>query len=381
MAADEGLGTRTGVDEEMTRPQVSTRDLGELRMQLQDWLATRRPGSDPVVFELEAPTSNGMSSETVLFDASWEEDGSRRAERLVARVAPEAGNLPVFPVYDLGREFRLIGMLGELGIPVPPVFWFEPDPGPIGSPFFVMGRVDGIVPPDVMPYNFGSWLMDAAPEDQRRLQDSTLRVIGRIHDLDRPEEHFSFLAVDQPGDTPLRRHVAGQRAFYEWVADDLRLPLLEAGFAWLEDHWPEDEGETVLAWGDARIGNVLYRDFEPAALLDWEMATLGPRELDLGWFVFLHRFFEDIAHDAGLPGMPDFLQRGDVAAAYESFTGYTPRHLDFYETYAALRHGIVMARTERRRIHFGEATMPVDPDDLIMHRRALEAMLAGTYWD
>jgi hypothetical protein len=48
--------------------------------------------------------------------------------------------------------------------------------------------------------------------------------------------------------------------------------------------------------------------------------------------------------------------------------------------YAALRHGIVMSQTQRRAIHFGEATMPEDVDDLIMHRATLEAMLAGSYW-
>jgi len=110
------------------------------------------------------------------------------------------------------------------------------------------------------------------------------------------------------------------------------------------------------------------------------LAALGPRELDLGWMIFLHRFFEDIAAKLGMPGMPHFMRRDDVAATYESLTGHTPRALDFYTMYAALRHGIIMSRIQHRAIHFGEATMPADVDDLIMHRATLEAMLAGTYW-
>ena len=51
--------------------------------------------------------------------------------------------------------------------------------------------------------------------------------------------------------------------------------------------------------GDARIGNVLYEGFTPVAVLDWEMAALGPRGLDLGWLVFLHAFFQMIARAAG----------------------------------------------------------------------------------
>ena len=57
-----------------------------------------------------------------------------------------------------------------------------------------------------------------------------------------------------------------------------------------------------MSWGDSRIGNILYRDFVPAAVLDWEMAGLGPRELDLAWLVYSHRVFQDIAGSMGLPG-------------------------------------------------------------------------------
>jgi aminoglycoside phosphotransferase (APT) family kinase protein len=84
----------------------------------------------------------------------------------------------------------------------------------------------------------------------------------------------------------------------------------------------------------------------------------GPRELDVGWMIYFHRFFEDTAAQLGLPGMPQFLRREDVAARYELLTGYRPRDLDFYTTYAALRFGIISIRTKRRAIHFGESTMP-----------------------
>jgi aminoglycoside phosphotransferase (APT) family kinase protein len=78
--------------------------------------------------------------------------------------------------------------------------------------------------------------------------------------------------------------------------------------------------------------------------------------------------------------MPGFLRAGDVVATYERCTGHEVRDLRFYLLYAALRHGIIMSRVTQRSIHFGEAEMPDDPDDLIMHRRTLEAMLDGSYW-
>ena len=59
---------------------------------------------------------------------------------------------------------------------------------------------------------------------------------------------------------------------------------------------------------------MLYRDFEPVAVLDWEMATVGPAEIDVAWMIFLHRFFNDLAQKFELPGIPDFMQRDDVVA-------------------------------------------------------------------
>ncbi|MFC7587591.1 phosphotransferase [Nonomuraea antimicrobica] len=179
------------------------------------------------------------------------------------------------------------------------------------------------------------------------------------------------------GPAGLRAHVDAQRAYYEWAHGGHRIPLLERAFARLEATWPDDPGPDVLTWGDARIGNMMFRDFAPVAVLDWEMAAVGPRELDLSWMIFLHRFFQDLTKDAGLPGLPGFMLRDDVCRTYRELTGHEPRDLDFYELYAALRHGVIMARVWRRRIHFGEQPMPDDPDDLVLHRATIERLLTG----
>jgi aminoglycoside phosphotransferase (APT) family kinase protein len=366
--------------EDIERITTSTRDLAETQQRLQQWLRSQL-SPDATVSSLESPAANGLSSETLLFDVTWTETGTVRTRPFAARVAPDPANLPVFATYDLQRQFRLLQVVGDVGAaPVPRVWWYEADPGPLGAQFFVMDQVAGRVPPDVMPYNFGSWLSEASADDQRRLQDASIAALAAIHGIDQPEQRFSFLAGG-PQRSHLRRHVDDQREYYRWVAGETPSPLLQRCFAWLEEHWPTREGPPVLCWGDARIGNILYDGFEPAAVLDWEMAALGPREIDLAWFIFLHRFFEDIAIAYGLAGMPDFLRRDDVVATYEAVSGHRVRDLDFYLLYAALRHGIVMSRTQRRAIHFGEAAMPDDIDDLIMHRATLERMLAGDYWD
>jgi aminoglycoside phosphotransferase (APT) family kinase protein len=358
---------------------VSTRDAEQLRQTLTTWLGERLGSpTPPDVPEIGSNSANGMSSETVLFRAGWTDaDGVDHAEDLVARIAPDVANEPVFPEYALANQFDLLAMVAELtDVPVPAVRWLEVDPDVIGSPFFVMDRVDGVVPPDVMPYTFGdNWLYDASKAEQRRLQDTSVGVLAGLHSIPDAEARFAFLAPDADGDTPLRRHVNHSRDWYEFAkARASRSAVVEDGFAWLDAHWP-DEGPAVLSWGDSRIGNVMYRDFAPVAVLDWEMAGLGPRELDLGWMVFSHMVFQHLAKTFEMPGMDDFLVPEDVSATYESLTGHAPRDLDFYIVYAAVQWGIVFMRTGARQAHFGEIEMPADVDDLLHHKDLFRQLL------
>lgn len=367
------------------RPTTLTRDFEETRRALEGWLARRRPDADAVrVSDLDIPATNGMSSETLLFDVGWTEAGAERLEPMVARVAPDPGNVPVFRTYDLEGQFEVMRQVAlHTSVPVPRVHWLERDPRVLGAPFFVMERRHGVVPPDLLPYAFGdNWLFDAPHEDQRTLQDSTIAVLAELHGIDRPAERFPFLALDRAEPTALGRHVGDWEDYYEWiVADGLRSPLLEACLAWLHDHWPADDSGAVFSWGDARVGNVMYRDFRPIAVLDWEMAAIAPPELDLTYCVYLHRLFEDAAGRYGGAGMPHFMHRDDVSAEYERLTGHTPRDFEWYAFWNATRYGMISARIGRRSARFGEAPMPDDVDDLVMNRDALERMLAGVYWN
>lgn len=359
-----------------------------LRAALERALAAHLPqASDHRVGELQGTSATGMSSETLLFDASWKEAGEPRRQRLVARIAPDETDVPVFPTYDIPGQFATISTVAALtDVPVPPPWWCEPDPSVVGSPFFVMGCVEGEVPPDVMPYNFGdSWLYHASPKDQARLQEATIGVIARLHDIVEPRNAFPHLP---PGSgvgiraagagSPLRLHFEGRRAFYEWSATASgRCELIEKGFAWLEEHWPARETPAVFNWGDSRIGNVLYRDFEPVAVLDWEMATIGPPELDVAWLVYIHRMFEDLAAQMGLPGMPAFLRQEDVASRYERITGREPRDLDWYVTYSCLQMAVVLTRTSERAVHFGERERPARPEEMFLNAPTLAALVGS----
>lgn len=368
------------IDPDAATPRTSTRDRTVLRAQLASWLAQQIPGAR--ITDFSAPTANGMSSETLLFTAVWRDGAEDTTHRCVARLPPAADAVPVFPVYDLEKQSRVMQIARERSaLPVPRVLWYEADASYLGAPFIVMERLEGEAPPDVPPYVFDSWLLRAAPEQQQALQARAIGVLAELHRIPLTDSERAYLRPATRGDSALRRHVEAQKAFYAWVCDDgCRLPVIERGFAWLESHWPANEGEEVLSWGDSRIGNMLFRDFAPSAILDWEMAATGPRELDLGWMVYLHHFFQDFTPLVGVPGIPSLMRLDTAAATYEAASGHRSSDLGFYTFYAALRHGIVMSRTARRGILFGEATMPENPDDLVMHRATLEAMMTGDYW-
>ena len=381
-----GAAASTGrpVGERVTMT-VSQRDPVVMAEALRDWLAGKLEIADPpTISGARMPASGGLSSTSLLFEAEWTASGSPGRAALVARMAPEQGAVPVFPRYDLPGQFELIGQVAaRCNVPLPRLRWSQPDGGPLGTAFFVMDQVDGRVPLDNPPYVFGGWLLEATPAQRAELQRASVAILADLHAIEAAADAFPALRPPA-GTQALRWHIDQQYSYYRWALSDdgLTIPIIERSLAWLEERWPAEPGPDVLSWGDSRIGNIIYDGFTPVAVLDWEMAALGPREVDVAWFIFLHRFFQDIAEFFGVPGLPDFLRRSEVERQYAEFSGYTLRDMDFYLTYAALRHAIVMARVKRRMIHFGEDEVPDDVDDYVMHRASLDRLLAGTYrWD
>ncbi len=364
--------------------QRSTRDEAAMAATLTPWLATHLPdGADPTVVLSGASDSNGMSSETILADVTWAEGGEQRSGAYVMRMAPAATDVPVFQTYRLDHQHEAIRLVGELtDVPVPEVGWLEPTGDVLGAPFFFMERIEGIVPPDVMPYTFGdNWFFDADPADQRRLQDATVKAIAGIHSIPEAATRFAFLDDDgTPGESYLRRHFARTKAWYEWAVPEIGASqIVPRALEWLEANWPDSDtpDNVVLSWGDSRIGNCLYSDFEPVAVLDWEMAGLGPREIDLGWIVFAHQVFQSIAGAFELPGLPGVLRAEDVRATYAELTGFEAGDLTWYQIYSGVIWGVVFMRTGARQVHFGEIEKPATPDELMHHSPLLVSLLEG----
>lgn len=362
---------------------VHQRDPESVAVAIGEWLPRFVEADGAVtVSDVQTPQGAGMSSVTVLFTAAWTRGGEPENARLVARLEPDPESFPVFPTYDLGRQVAVLeAVAANTNVPVPRLVGADVEGSAIGAPFLVMEAVAGRTPSDNPPYVFGGWLVDASAEDRRALQDQTVELLAGIHALADPEAVLPQFVTT--GDA-LRDHVVEQRAYYTWThADDgVRIPVLDRAFDWLDEHWPATVSPAGLTWGDARPGNVLYAGFEPRAVLDWEMAAIAPPEVDIGWFVFIHRFFQDLATILEVPGVPDFCRPEDVVAVYERSSRRPVQDLHWFVVYAALRHGVVMSRVARRMMHFGEMEKPDDPDGYVMHAASLNALMDGTYaWD
>lgn len=329
-------------------PTPWQRDLEQDAPKFFRWLRARLPGaSDVRMSPLVAPQSSGFSNETLLFDLGFTRDGERHERGLVVRIQPTG--YQVFPEYDLRLQYETMRLLASTDVPVPEVFWLEEgDTSIFGAPFYVMGRVEGRVPPDQPPYHAGGWLHEATPAEREAIWLGGFDVMARIHRLDPDATGFGFLRRPELGVSGLDQELAYYERYFEWAAAGRPQPVIEAAREWLLKHKPADEPEG-LAWGDARIGNVIYEGTTPAAVLDWEMVSVGSPEKDVGWAIFLDRHHSE---GIGTPRLPGFPSYADTVAFYEERSGHRVRHLDYYQVYAGYRFGIVMLRIAQQLVHY-----------------------------
>jgi aminoglycoside phosphotransferase (APT) family kinase protein len=320
-------------------PDIDQRDPAEVADILGRWLATKSPdGAGTEVFDVQAPASTGFSNETILC-RTRSAGGEER--RLVVRVAPTKHLL--FMDADFSTQYRVMKALADGGssIPLPRLGFYEEDPQYLGVPFFTMDHVEGKVPPDNIPYTMEGWVIEATPEEQERLWWSGIDALAAVHRTDWRTLGLDWLAMPERGKPGIQQQMSYYRDFLDWAAKGLRVPVLESTWQWLVDHQPVEDGEVVLSWGDSRIGNIIWDDFRCAAVLDWEMASLGQPEMDLGWYLYFDRQFTD---PLGVPRPVGFPSHEDTIERYADLLGRPMKDLFFYEIFSGFRFAVVMLR-------------------------------------
>jgi aminoglycoside phosphotransferase (APT) family kinase protein len=314
------------------------RDDETIREVLQEWLSDHiADSSGLVVADLDRPQGAGGSNETLLLRANWTHDGRALTAELVVRIAPTM--LQVFLDPQFEQQYRTIEALGRhSAVPVPSVLGFESDPGLLGAPFWVMDRVHGDAPSDFPPYNQAGFLLDASPGQRERLWRDAVGTFGAIHRV--AVEPFAFLNDSTSAETPLDGQLCYWKASLDWASEGHPADTLEALHDWLRARRPAD-ARAGLSWGDARMGNMLFRDWQCAAVLDWEMVSLAGPHVDLAWWLLLD---EALSTDIGLDRLPGLGTRADTIALWEESSGLRAGDLEWYEAFAGFRLGIILLR-------------------------------------
>jgi aminoglycoside phosphotransferase (APT) family kinase protein len=333
-------------------PIPDQRDPEITRKALTEWLAAQ-VGEPVELSEISTPGGTGFSNETLLFDATW--DGGTRG--LVARLKPRG--YAVFPDLDPMRQWRTLEALNDhTDVPVPAVLWAEDDDALLGSPFFVMEKVEGLVPSDVPSYNAEGFLLDLTPDERRALWESGVDAMARVHRVDWQSAGFGFLDCAEDGARGLPQYLAYLERYFEWAARGKPYPEAERAWGWLANHVPTDE-PVGLCWGDSRPSNMLFHEGRCAAVLDWEMVRLGAPEQDLGWWLFFDRFASEGYEVPRLEGLPD---RDATIALHEALIDRSVRtgSLMFYEVLAGFYFALIMMRIGQMMIEY--EWMPADSD-------------------
>jgi len=296
----------------------------------------------------------GLSSETLFLEVDWPSPGPAGAahdphgpgghESLVARLPPNGDGL--FPLYDFDAQGRAQALVAGAGLPAVVPLAVELDATWVGAPFILMPRVDGRVVRADTAYLRRGWLAEARAEAQARLHADFLDLLAGLHRLDVSTGRFDFLpgaSRRATGDT-LAGELDRWARYLAWAAEDDIPPVFADAVTWCRTRLPETEPPASFLWGDVQLGNVLVADdMTIAAVLDFEMASVGPAELDLAWFLVLHQMTVERC-GCDLPGFPG---RAATVAAYEARLGRDVADLRWFEVFAALRSGAIMVRAAR----------------------------------
>jgi aminoglycoside phosphotransferase (APT) family kinase protein len=324
---------------QLIRPKLARKEVPRLRETLRDWFARKIPQArDLQLTSLDVPSGGaGFSGANYLVGLCWTIRGEKRSERVVVRAELESANSPES---DFEKMLALQKVLGDMeDLPVPRVYWSEHDPAILGGPFYAMQYVEGRVAPDSPPFAASGWVHDASRESRESMYRSGIRFLTRLHALDWQALGLSFLLHKGEASTETRRHLEVLIEIHDRAFEGQRSSSVEAAIGWLRSHSPAAE-LLAVCWGDCRPGNMLWRNDELAAALDWEMCGLADPAVDLASWAFVDYA---LTEGEGLRRLPGMLEQDEMVALYEALSGAPLERFVYYEVFAAFRTHVVIA--------------------------------------
>ena len=263
------------------------------------------------------------------------------AARMVLRRPPLGHVLPT--AHDMGREYRVLSALHGTAVPVPRPVALCSDAEVIGAPFYLMEWVDGVV------FRSSEDAKILSPAQARTVSERFAEMLATIHGLD-----VTAVGLDGFGrpEGYLERQL--NRWQRQWKLSVTReMPGYEDLVARLAAGLPAPGpggAAGTLVHGDFRVDNMLIDPVAGpriAAVVDWEMSTLGDPLADLGlslvyWTQAGEQEILPPSAGATVTTAPGFLTRDEIAARYASLTGRDLSRLDYYMAFGCFKLAVVL---------------------------------------
>lgn len=322
----------------------------EVRARLRDWIERHVDGWRNVRLRpLEVTLGSGFSADIFFVDVDYDDAAGAHTRTLVVRRQP--GDLEVVHASSLELQGRMMATLDRLKVtPVPDWIGMELDPAVLGNPFLIMGRVAGQSATQNPNYNVTGWVADMTPAQRGATWQNAIEAFARLSRIDWQAEGFAFLARAEWGQPGLDQYLGHIESWYRSCRKDRAMPYVDAAMAYIRAHQPADTPVNVL-WGDSTPSNVLFNaDGSVSGLIDWELAALGPSELDLAWWLYFDDLFSRRFGVTRLAGLPT---REETIAIWEAAVGRAAHHLDYYGVVVALRMALVAVGAFDRQVGIG----------------------------
>jgi aminoglycoside phosphotransferase (APT) family kinase protein len=341
----------------------------EVQARLRDWLEAKVEGwSNVRLRPLEVSLGSGFSAEIFFVDVDVDSAQGSQSRTLVVRRQPT--NFEVVLGSSLALQGNMMAALDRLQVtPVPEWIGMELDPSVLEMPFLVMGRVDGQSATQRPNYNSEGWLADMTPAQRGICWKNAIEAYAQMSKIDWQKDGFAFLANSDWGAPGLDQYLGHLEAWYHGCRKDREMPYVDSAVRYIRDHQPSGTNVNVL-WGDSTPSNVMFAsDGSVNALIDWELAALGPSELDLAWWLYFDDLFSRRFGTARLEGLPT---RDESIAIWEAAAGRKAEHLDYYDVVVALRMALVAVGAFDRQVGIGN----IPPTNKSLHANFMTLYLA-----